>query len=229
MRVPGVRAVARVADRRRVRRVEAAGDATARSKVRWRDAPTNEGLTWGMELSGEPLIELAGRHELFGPDRTVVEVGPGYGRFLRAALEAGAEFRRYVGLDISAQHVAVLSSRFEDPRVEFRNADVEEADLGEPVDAIVSFLTFKHLHPSFERAVANLGAQLSPDGRLVFDLIEGSRRYFQADGSTYVREYGRDEARELVERAGLELVGFDSVVHAPGWERLVVVARPRPR
>ena len=51
---------------------------------------------------------------------------------------------------------------------------------------------------------------------MVFDLIEGSREYFHRDQVTFMREYTREQAAELVAAAGLGLVAFDRVDHAPG-------------
>src|SRR5918996_4267359 len=69
-------------DRRRLRRLERDGGARERSKLRWRDAPPGRGLTWGDELSGDSAAEAAQAHGAFGEGRTVLEVGPGYGRVL---------------------------------------------------------------------------------------------------------------------------------------------------
>jgi hypothetical protein len=94
-----------------------------------------------------------------------------------------------------------------------------------PVDAVISFLTFKHIYPSFEGALANLRPQLRDGAVVIFDLIEGSRTYFQRDQTTYVREYTRAEAESIVAASGLRPEAFDSVEHAPGRTRMVVVAR----
>ena len=92
---------------------------------------------------------------------------------------------------------------FDDPRLEIVCGDVESAEFGEPLDAAYSFLTFKHIYPSFAAALANIGRQLRPGGRVVFDLIEGSREYFHRDQVTFMREYTRPEAAGIVARAGL--------------------------
>ena len=76
-------------DRRRLRRSRAPGPTAERSKRRWREAPPDRGLTWGDEVSGEPAVEAAERFGVFGADHTVLEVGPGYGRILGAALARG--------------------------------------------------------------------------------------------------------------------------------------------
>ena len=218
------RAIAAV-DRRRLRRMETDGAARERSKRRWRAAPPGPGLTWGEEVSGDPAVDAAEAHGLFGPDRSVLEVGPGYGRVLRSCLARGAEFERYVALDVSEQNVRHLRSSFEDPRVEILHGDAESASIGEPVDAMLSFLTFKHLYPSFEAALANLEPQLRPGARVMFDLIEGPRRYFHRDRMTFIREYPRSEVAAILERTSLHPLAFERIEHAPGRERLLVVAR----
>lgn len=212
-------------DRRRLQRLEREGDPRERSKLRWRGAPPGSGLTWGVELCGAPVVAAAQEHGIFAPDRTVLEIGPGYGRVIRACLDRGVAFRRYIGLDVSAQNVAHLRASIDDPRVEFVHGDAESVSLGEPVDALLSVLTFKHLYPSFEAALANLRPQLQPGAPLMFDLIEGAREYFHRDRVTFIREYTRAEVRGILERASLELVAFDSIEHAPGRVRLLVVAR----
>ena len=214
-------------DRRRVRRLEQEGGVQERAKRRWREAPPDPGLTWGVEVSGDAAVAAAQRFGVFGPEQTVLEVGPGYGRILDAAQRAGVEYRRYVGLDLSEENVAHLRERFDDPRIEIVHGDVESFELGEPFDAAISFLTFKHIYPSFQAALTNLGRQLRPGGQVVFDLIEGGREYFHRDQVTFMREYTREEVGEIVAAAGLELAAIDRVVHAPGRERMLVVAHKK--
>ena len=230
-RVLATRVVSRAVagfDRRRLRRLERAGATDERSKRRWREAPPGPGLTWGVEVSGDPAVEAAERHGVFGPGRTILEVGPGYGRVLRSALAREVEFGRYIGLDLSAQNVRHLREEFDDPRIEIVQGDVESTSLDEPIDAALSFLTFKHIYPSFRAALENLGRQLRPGGRIVFDLIEGPRVYFHRDRATFMREYTRAEVGEIVAAASLELVALDRVEHAPGRTRMLVVASKPP-
>jgi SAM-dependent methyltransferase len=212
-------------DRRRMRELEREEDPVERSKRRWREAPPDPGLTWGDRVDGADAARVAIAHGVFGPGRSVLEIGPGYGRILEAVLAAGAEFDRYVGLDLSERNVSHLRAAFSDGRLEFVEGDAETASLDAPVDGAYSFLTFKHLYPSFEAALRNIASQLNPNGVVVFDLIEGDRAYFHHDRTSFVRHYTRETAREIVELAGLEPAGFDRVRHAPGRERLVVVAR----
>jgi SAM-dependent methyltransferase len=203
---------------------ESREEAWERSRERWRAARPDPKLTWGVEISGDAFVERAAEHGIFGPGRAIVEVGPGYGRLLAACLERGLEFGSYVGIDLSEENVAYLRERFRDDRVRFVHADVETVDLGEPVDAVISSLTFKHLFPSFEPAAKNLAGQLGRGGLIAFDLIEGRRRYFEDDG-TYIRWYSRAEVGQIIARTGLDLEAFDQVRHLPELVRLLVVAR----
>jgi SAM-dependent methyltransferase len=214
-------------DAARSRWIERSGSAAETSKSRWRGATPDTDLTWGLELPGDPFIEVADRHDGFGPERTVLEVGPGYGRLAAAAIERASEFERWIALDISAEVVRHIEARFADARIEVRRGDVETAELDEQIDTVLSSLTFKHLYPDFGAALANLRPALGPDSVVIFDLIEGERRYFQYDGMTYVRAYSRDEVKSIVDRAGFELAGFDEVAHDAEHRRLVVVAMPR--
>jgi SAM-dependent methyltransferase len=213
-------------DRRRSRALEASGDPGDRAKSRWLATAPGPELTWGATLGGDAFVAAARSHGAFGEDRAVLEVGPGYGRILSSCLEQRVPFARYVGLDLSAENVRHLSDAFDDPRVEFVQGDVETTDLDRPVDTVVSSLTFKHLYPSFAAALANLSRQLSGRGIVLFDLIEGSRRYFQRDEKTYIREYGRDEVERILAAASLRVLAFDEVAHDAEHKRLLVVAAP---
>jgi SAM-dependent methyltransferase len=196
-----------------------------RSRERWQATGPTPNLTWGIEVSGEPFILKAAEHGALGPDRRLLEVGPGYGRLLSAAIDRGDSFRSYIGVDLSAKNVEYLRERFPRPDVAFLHADIESADLGEPVDTLISSLVLKHLFPSFEVALQNCSRQMSPGALAVFDVIEGHRRYFADDGVSYVRHYSRPEIEEILAAAGLETAAFDEVRHLPDHVRLLVVAR----
>jgi SAM-dependent methyltransferase len=204
---------------------ESRDDAWERSRARWRDAKPTRNLTWEAEVSGDGFIDKAEGYGAVAAGRAILEVGPGYGRLLATCLERGIEFGSYLGVDLSADNVAHLRERFSDDRVRFLEADVESVRLETPVDAVIASLTFKHLFPSFEAALANLAPQLSPGGIVLFDLIEGDRRYFEDDGVTYIRWYTRPEIERVLRTTGLELIAFDEVRHLPEMPRLLVAAR----
>ncbi len=212
-------------DQLEVRLQESTEDTWQRSRLRWRAVSPDAGLTWGKELSGDAFVARLADYDAFTPEAAILEIGPGYGRLLAACLAAEAPFREYLGVDLSATNVTRLRERFDDPRIEFVNADVEQMTLDRSYDVLMSSLTFKHLYPSFERALANCAGHMRAGGLLFFDLIEGSRRMFETDGATYVRCYTRPEVQETVERVGLELAGFSEVEHDEQHRRLLTVAR----
>jgi hypothetical protein len=105
------------------------------------------------------------------------------------------------------------------------NDDAERVTLGGPADALLSSLTLKHFYPSFEGALGNLAAQLVGGATIAIDLIEGERRYFEEDGRTYIRWYGRDEVSAIFDRCGCEVTAFDVVRHDVDHTRLLVIGR----
>ena len=207
---------------------ESREEAWERSRTRWRAAEPNANLTWAVELTGDAFIDRAEHHRAFGEGRHVVEVGPGYGRLLSTIMKRSLPLGRYTGIDLSQANVDHLASRFTDDRISFRVEDVEQARFEQPVDTVLSSLTFKHLFPSFEQALSNLAEQMAPGGIVLFDLIEGSRRYFEDDDVTYIRWYERGEVEELLGRCGVELVVFEEVRHHPSLARLLVIGRRAP-
>lgn len=206
---------------------ESRDEAWERSRTRWRGAKPTANLTWDVELTGDAFIDRAEHHGVFGEDRNVVEVGPGYGRLLGTALERGLPFASYTGVDLSADNVAHLTEKLADDRIAFVLADVEEVRFEAPVHAVISSLTFKHLFPSFEKALANLASQMAAGGVVLFDLIEGSRRFFEEDGVTYIRAYERHEVEAILDACELDLVALEEVRHHPSLARLLVVGRKR--
>jgi SAM-dependent methyltransferase len=199
-------------------------EAWGRSRARWRAAGPDSDLTWGKKPSGEPFILKAAEYGALGPDKRIVEVGPGYGRILQACIDRGDGFRSYLGVDLSHDNVDYLRQHFASESISFVEGDVETVDFGEGVDGVISSLTFKHLFPDFERALAGIARKLAPGGRVVFDLIEGERVFFEDDGVTYIHCYSREEVRTIVAKVGLELVALDEVYHLPQMKRLLVVA-----
>jgi SAM-dependent methyltransferase len=193
-----------------------------RAQATWRAALPNTDLTWGRSVAGDAFVAKALEHGAFGEGKTILEIGPGYGRLLDAAARRRVPFDRWVGVDLAERNVAHLRQRF--PEQRFIHADAESVDLDAPVDAVVSSLTFKHVHPSFEPLLHNVAGSLNPDGVVVVDLIEGHRRYFHG-GTTYIRWYTRDEIAGIFGRSGLT-VDFDEVEHDPDHRRLLAIGRP---
>jgi SAM-dependent methyltransferase len=214
------------------RRGESRAQVRERSKSRWRQATPSKGLTWGKFVTGDAFIERVESYGAFGADKRVLEIGPGYGRLLRACLERRTPFSSYTVIDLSENNIAYLSSEFSAPGVTTVVGDAESVQLDERFDLVMSSLTFKHLFPDFALALKNSAAHLEGAGWIFFDLIEStlvdrvsrSTRYFQNE-STYLRRYTRREVGEILEALALDLVAFDKVSHDPDNQRMLVVAR----
>lgn len=196
-----------------------------KSRRRWRQSGPTTGLTWGIELTGHHFISKARAYNVFDHDKAILEIGPGYGRLLRACLEQNVPFRNYVGIDISIENVTYLQKAFPAPNIRFIQEDIETVSLDATFDVVLSSLTFKHLYPSFEKALRNVVYYVDPGGVILFDLIEGENSYFENHGEAYIRWYTRSEIADILDRLSLELVNFDQVQHHPEFSRILVVAR----
>jgi SAM-dependent methyltransferase len=236
--------------------VQVPADAHARSRLRWRDANPEQGLTWGRIVTGDAFVEKVIAYAAPGPTTRILEVGPGYGRLLSSLLTSGAGFAAYHGVDLSARNVASLRESFPAANISFQVADVESADFdGAPYDLMYSSLTFKHLYPSFEAALANIARQMSPGGMVIFDVREdedasrwqrlssdpawlaefsmtadeisrGVTGYFEPqDRQTFIRLYTKSELAQILRRVAVDLVVIDEVRHTPEHVRLLVVGR----
>ncbi len=195
-----------------------------RSRSRWRHAQPTAGLTWGAQLSGDGFVERALSWGAFAADRAVLEIGPGYGRLLESCLKLRVPLRSYCAVDISSTNIDWLRERFDRAGLHFVVGDVETVSFDTRFDVVLSSLTFKHLYPTFERALTNIVKYVNVGGILLFDLREGITREFESDHVTYIRCYTRPEVGAILVRSGMELVAFDEVVHDLNHRRLLVVA-----
>ena len=194
------------------------------SQIRWSSAkPTND-LTWGRQISGNAFIGKAAEHIGFSTEKSILEIGPGYGRLLRACLEMSIPFSNYYAVELSPINCSYLVTAFNLPNVHIINADAESVDLQCRADIVLSSLTFKHLSPTFEGVLANISRQIPPSAIIAFDLIEGAGQHFEADGVTFIHIYSKDEVMAILERVGLSLVAFDTVRHDADHVRMLVVA-----
>jgi SAM-dependent methyltransferase len=198
------------------------------SRTRWKNCGPNSHLTWGETPTGDAFIDKANEYGLFGSEKSLLEIGPGYGRLLKSLLSREAPFASYLGLDISPKNVKYLDENFRSDNIRNIVADAETYEFSETFDAVFSSLMLKHLYPTCELVLQNLCGALNPGAKLCFDLIEVSNRasslWDRRGIGGYVRHYTREEVVEILHRVGLELLGFDEVVHGP---QLKYSSRPR--
>jgi len=200
-------------------------DLWERSRKRWREVSPDSGLTWAKEISGDNFIKSLQSFITFSDEKNILEIGPGYGRLLKSIHAMNIPFNKYIALDISQKNVDFLKSIFPYPSIEFFLGDVEQFGFNERFDIVFSSLTFKHLFPSFEKALINISTYMKPGGIIAFDLIEGTGNSFENDTITYVHSYSKEEVKTILNRLSLELVGFDYVKHTPDFVRLLVAAK----
>jgi ubiquinone/menaquinone biosynthesis C-methylase UbiE len=204
---------------------ESRDDLEQDARHRWEISNPDVHLTWGEEISGDAFITQAMSYDLFGKDKNVLEIGPGYGRLLTSMLKKEVEFAGYLGVDISESQVHHLSKSFADENTNFVQGNAETFNTDNRFDVLISSLTLKHIFPTFEKAIGNVSRFMNPGALTFIDFIEGDSRKFEDDGQTYVRHYTRDELTNIMGVAGFEIVNFDVVKHTDEHSRLVVIAR----
>lgn len=212
---------------------------------RWKECRPDEGLTWGRPLTGDAFVKLAREHGVFGVDKDVLELGPGYGRLPIAMLGLSVAFRSYSGVDLSPKNLAVLREQSAGlPNIEFIEGAFADVQLPGTYDAVLSSLVLKHQHPTFHDALQNIARFCRAGCVFFFDLIENEAGLdepvdretllrkgpalsrWESGNDTYVASYSRAEVQTLLDALGLHFVTFDRVYHAEGADqRLVVVAR----
>ncbi|HVA45471.1 MAG TPA: class I SAM-dependent methyltransferase [Pirellulales bacterium] len=208
-----------------------------RAKWRWGHAIEREWLTWGKILSGDSIVEAVARHATLEGAR-MLEIGPGYGRFMESLQKQRVRFGSFTGIDLSPQRSRELRRSF--PEGRFVWGDIESfRDIGPlaPCDVIVATLVFKRLCPTFQLAATNCHWLLSPGGTLIFDVPEtgvdwppteeaqaGSFEKGWGHGA-FSKSYRREEICELLEASGFCDVRFDSIIHDGDKKRLLVIAR----
>ena len=208
---------------------ESRQDLVIKSTKRWREAKPDLHLTWAKEVSGDAFIKKVLTYATFEPNKNILEIGPGYGRLLKAILNENLSFNSFYGIDISSANVDYLKSTFTAPNIYFINANAEDFKLYTTFDIVISSLTFKHIYPSFEKALSNIHRHMKNNAIVSFDLIEGNMAFFEKTPDTYIRYYSKQQVKELIQHVDLELIEFDKVSHAPGYSRLLVIARKPSR
>jgi ubiquinone/menaquinone biosynthesis C-methylase UbiE len=187
-------------------------------------------LTRGEQAANAGLVPLES-------PRTLLEIAGGHGGFAMAMCRRHPDLSATV-LDLpgSAEvgRSIVGHEGFSD-RIEFRDGDALEAELGENLDVIAYFNLAHHLAPEGNLALARRArAALAPDGCLVIGETErvepgepvtrvgalSALLYFASSGT---RNYTRREITDWLDEAGFGAVEISRNERSP-W-RLVYVAR----
>ena len=100
--------------------------------------------------------------------RRVLDLGCGFGAFVRWAHEAGAT--HVLGLDLSERMLERAQSLTTDAAIEYRNADIETLELPDAsFDVVYSSLALHYIE-DFARVCATVRRLLTPGGAFVFSV-----------------------------------------------------------
>jgi 2-polyprenyl-3-methyl-5-hydroxy-6-metoxy-1,4-benzoquinol methylase len=200
------------------------------ARARWRRDESAPGLTWGIYMTGDTLWDRYCFHRDFTDRDRILEIGPGYGRLLRTAMERGIRWREFVGIDLSPGRVDKLTQQFGADAVRFLVADVNEWRSDALFDAIICSGTFEHLYPDCGAALRNIADYLAPQGMVLIDFIRTEHSFaFFEQSSNYLRGYTERELRCLFARSGFSVRDIERCIlgtAADGQpvERFLVIA-----
>jgi SAM-dependent methyltransferase len=173
------------------------------SQRRWLADEPDESLTWGRLMTGDSLWEVYREARRFVGAENILEIGPGYGRLLEAALKLKAPFGSYMGVDLSPARAKRLGGKFRQRNIRFQAGDINVWRSETKFDVAIVSVTFDFLYPDCRRALANLRGQMAPGAHLFADFIPGeqSTAAFEPNG-TYIRCYPQAEIKELLSESG---------------------------
>jgi hypothetical protein len=202
----------------------------AYSQRRWLADERDESLTWGRLMDGDSLWEVYREARRFVGAENILEVGPGYGRLLAAALKLKVPFGSYTGVELSPGRAKRLTGKFKQRNVRFQAGDVNDWRGAGLFDVVIVSVTLDFLYPDCRKALANLRSQMAPGAHLLADFIpsEQSTSVFEPNG-TFIRCYPEAELREIADECGFAVRKIARCTLGQGAlgpvERTVVVAQ----
>lgn len=198
---------------------------------RWARAVPNEGLTWGRYLTGDAFVELGQKFEIFSKDKSILELGTGYGRIFSSLLSHDVPFKSYMGVDLSALNIDFLTKKFGSDKINFKQGEFSKVELDEKFDIVISSAVLKHQYPTFNAALKNIQRFVSKDGVFFFDLRENivntssrtsleellklgpHKSNWEEKTNTFVGFYTKNEAKMILDNLSQKLIAFDHVTH----------------
>ncbi len=98
----------------------------------------------------------------------VVDLGCGYGWFCRWAADQGAS--EILGIDVSARMLERARNATDDPRIDYRQGDMEKPDLGIGSFEVAYSSLALHYLPDLDPLFADVYTALEAGGRFVFSV-----------------------------------------------------------
>jgi SAM-dependent methyltransferase len=161
------------------------------------------------------------------PDATVLEIGPGGGRFTQFLVSA----REVVLVDLNPEFFPYLEERFRDQAAKLRfyqtsGFEIEGVEAG-TVDFVLSFGTFVHIPPEgIEEYLGEIRRVLRPRGIATLQYADRTKPFFRDAGPGYkgFSDMNGPKMEAMVGGRGLEVVAHDRSVMR--HSNVVVVRRP---
>jgi 2-polyprenyl-3-methyl-5-hydroxy-6-metoxy-1,4-benzoquinol methylase len=215
---------------------------------RWQigvDGPS-KGLTWGRYLTGDNFVKLSSKYNIFGKNKSILELGPGYGRILSSLLSHKIPFKEYIGIDISEKNIKFLQEKFKNKNIHFKHGDFSTIELDKKYDVVISSAVLKHQYPTFTPSLKNIQKFVHKDGIFFFDVRENIDNNLSRDSieellefgphksnwdtstNTFVGFYTTNEIKLILKKISQELIAFDHVIHDESMgSRLIVVSKKK--
>ena len=108
-------------------------------------------------------------------DKTVLEIGPGWGAFASHALQTGVRFTGITNSEVSQSYLRSKLANFGD-RFDIVLTDFYDYEPSEPFDAIVIMGVIEHL-PDYERVLKKFSRLLKPGGHVFLDGSAAKKKY----------------------------------------------------
>ncbi len=167
------------------------------------------GLKWGDPDTCPPLRHVRDTYLIphVGPETTVVEIGPGGGRWTRYILHA----RRIYAVDPYPELLAELRRHFDRPNITFiKNNGTDFPGIAdESVDFIFSFGVFVHLEkPVIADYLRNMRRIIRPGGVIVLQYSDKAKPLARAnDGFT---DNSPEDMRAMARECGYHIRAEDT-------------------
>jgi len=218
-------------------------DLLEKSLERWKNCLPDGYLTWGRMITGHAFIDLAVKYCDFSSEKSILDLGSGYGRLLASLIFKKIPFKNYTGIDISPKNIEMLKDHFKMENVDFIHGSFLEVNLPTNYDIVISSLVLKHQYPTFNDSLKNILKFVSNDGIIFFDLAENtelkeSRRNlnellelgpsqhwwdesrsqselttWKKGPDTHLTKYTKKEISLILENLSLKILSFDKVIH----------------
>jgi cyclopropane fatty-acyl-phospholipid synthase-like methyltransferase len=212
------------------------------SQRRWSGDEPAADLTWGSLMTGDSLWALYEKYRQFAPNDKILEIGPGYGRLLKTALDRKIPFQSYTALELSKPRVDRLRREFNLRKVHFIQGDIDIWTESSKFNVVICSSTFEHLYPDCRKALKNVQHHLTSTADVFIDFIGNTQRtmfshfidntqrkivYFEPNG-TYIRVYPKEDLFRLFAECGFTVRAIDTCTLGRAKRgpvnRLVVVA-----